>query len=221
MAKKNFITYQRFLSLYEAKDFMQLLDDHNILYEIEDGALAVDITFTGKPGPSEVRVKIQQSDFNRVNALTENLAKDLISEYSRDHYLFAFSDEELKEVVGKQDEWSKEDFLLAQSILKERGKVVSPAEIEAMRKERILALRKTETASTLWIVVGFLSAVIGGLPGLLLGLVWWTMKKTDPEGEQYYVYDQKTRNIGKIMFFFSLLVVTILALSQLLPIVWF
>jgi hypothetical protein len=46
---------------------------------------------------------------------------------------------------------------------------------------------------------GYISAFLGGVIGIAIGLNLWTMKKTLPNGERVYVYNENDRNHGKIM----------------------
>jgi hypothetical protein len=66
-------------------------------------------------------VKISAGDFIRVNEILKSEEAQSVEAATNDHYLYAFTNEELTDLVAKRDEWSEFDNLLAVKILKERG----------------------------------------------------------------------------------------------------
>ena len=201
---RNFITFQKFTSKEAASDLIQLLQDNNIEYEIVDNSFSVDLTFGGDR-QSEKEIKLQQSDFLKVNQLLDKNAEDNIKNIDRDHYLFEFNNEELTEIIQKPDEWSKEDYLIAKNILKTKGINLSEDKLEELKQERINELSKPESGDTLWTILGYLFSLLGGFLGVFIGWHLMTFKKTLPNGQKVYNYTDRARFHGQIIFILGLL----------------
>jgi len=204
MSTEQFLTYQRFMNEQDARDLADLLKDNGVEFQWEDGTASFDPSFANNAVHKEFRVKLKPVDFQRADDLLLEQSSALLNEIEQDYYLFQFSDEELFEVLEKRDAWSKFDYLLAQKLLKERGKSFSIAELEAMRNRRIEELAKPDTGQTLWVAVGYVSVLFGGLFGVFLGWHLYSHKKTLPDGTRAYGYTEKDRKQGRIIFFLGL-----------------
>ena len=197
MTTEQFLTYQRFNDRHDATELAGLLDQHQVAYQLEDHSPGFDATFANTGLGKEYRVKLRQADFARADALQLEIANKLIAGVDKDHYLFGFSDEELTEVVLKRDEWSKFDFLLAQKILKDRGREINPDAIAALSRQRLAELAKPEESRTRWIIVGYVLAVLGGLLGVFVGIHLLTHKRTLPNGDRVVAYSAADRQHGR------------------------
>ncbi len=202
---EEYITYQKFFDKEEIDDFAKLLVDNNILYKIENNSLDFDPSFANSNQNNEYRLKLKKSDFVKVDTIQIESLQKLIDGIDSDHYLFSFTDDELIEVVVKSDEWSKIDFLLAQKILKERGKEINESLINALKTQRITNLSKQEESQKSWIVGGYLFALFGGFFGLFIGWHLFTHKKTLPNGDRIYAYVSEDRKHGKIILIIGII----------------
>src|SRR5690554_4395036 len=213
MTDDKFITFQKFNSAEDAKELISTLKDNGLNVQIEDASPSVDLTFSGNTLQNEIRVKVKQIDFETANQILEKKAKQLIDKFPDDHYLYEFTDDELIEIIEKPDEWSKEDYLLSQKILKDKGLEINKDKVEELRQKRIDDLRKPEKVHTGWIIFGFISTLFGGLLGIFIGWFYLTFKKTDPTGQRFYAYDQKTRIRGQQIFWLGLISLIIWIIS--------
>lgn len=200
MTEEPYVTFQKFSEIDEAEELAALLLENAVEVQIEKAAPGVDVTFSGNTSQNETLIKIRQSDFEKANEILEKQAELLVDQFPDTHYLFEFTDDELMEILEKPDEWSKEDHLLSQKILNQRGREISKEKVEELWQKRIDDIRKPEKGKTAWLVFGYISAILGGLLGMLIGWVHWTLKKTDPTGQQIFAYDEKTRKTGKQIF---------------------
>ena len=204
MTEDKFITFHKFNLLEDAQELISTLKKNDIKVQIEDTSPPVDITFSGNTLQNEIRIKVKQSDVGIANQILEKQAEQLVDKFPNDYYLYDFTDNELIEIIEKSDEWSKEDYMLSQKILKDRGHEISKEKIEEIIQKRIEDLRKPEKGHVGWLIFGLISAILGGLLGIFIGWFHWDFKKTDPTGQQFYAYDQQTRKTGQIIFWIGL-----------------
>lgn len=193
---EDFITFQRFNDQYSAKQFDKLLSDQNIKYVLEDNSLSFDPTFANNNFGTEYCIKIQNEDFEKVNAILEAKSDIEINEIDKDYYLLSFSDEELIDVISKSDEWNKFDVSLAKKLLRDRGQEITPLKIEEIKKQRITELAKPEKSQSGYIILGYITALLGGLLGVFVGWHLLTYKKVLPDGNRVYVYSENDRKQG-------------------------
>lgn len=203
--EENFATYRKFIFKDDALDLIEILKEHKIDYILSDNSSRLDSTFGNDDNTKQFALKIERANFKKVEELEENLISKSLDNVNRDYYLFEFSDEELIEIVLKSEEWNKFDYLLAQKILKERGKEVNLDLIKAINKRRIDDL-KTEEASPKWLIyIGYLFSVLGGFIGIFIGLYLMNYKKTLPNGETIYGFGTEDRKSGKNVFICSIM----------------
>jgi len=191
-----FEVFRKYSSLDEASGLIELLKKNDIPYQLEDYSNQADISFIGQNLELKVIVKTRISDFPIIESLLDNEIKITLEQVDKEHYLFDFTDEELTEIIVKPDEWSNYDYKVAELILNERGASVSPKFIENIKKQRYNKLNEKESYSTMWIILGYISAFFGGFLGFAIGLSLWFMKKKLPNGEKVSFYNDKTRHHG-------------------------
>lgn len=137
-----FLNYRQFSEKERADALAEILKENNIAFEIVSDRQSLDSLYGDKLFKNEYFVKIQKEDFERADVLLLNLAKGLLIDVEKDHYLFQFTNEELHEITDKPDEWSEFDFLLAMKILSDRGIPVNHAKIIESKQDRVETLSK-------------------------------------------------------------------------------
>lgn len=159
-------------------------------------------------------LNLRPSDFTKAEALFDQMAQKDIEAIPEDYHLYEFSDEELMEIVDHPDDWSKLDYHLALSILKDRGKEVSTDYIESKKVESLVAQKSSQKVPLITILSGyilFLPAILSVFfdrPLLLIGMAWpivlgiflWTSKKTLKDGNRFFFYDKESRRHGMLLF---------------------
>lgn len=202
-----FITFRKFNVESQAIELGNLLDNHKIEYEFEDGSPTLDASFGNTELSKEFIIKLKKADFVRADNILLEESVDDVDSIDKDYYLFGFSDLELTDVVVKKDEWNAFDFLLAQKLLKERGHEITDDEVEALRKQRLIDLSKPEQNQTGWIIAGYIFALLGGVLGMFIGWFLLTHKKTLPNGERVHNYSKANREQGRIIIALSIVVI--------------
>jgi len=205
------LTFQRFNDIGVANEFAEKLKQLGIQFSLENESAPFDISFANNPLEDDIRIKLLPQDFITANAALDEYYKSLVDNVDTDHYLLQFTNDELMDVIEKPDEWNRFDYQLSLKLLKERGIEVNPAVIQSRQKEHIAELSKSEKIPWLWVCLGYVTAFLGGLFGVCVGLLLIYAKKTLPNGQTTYIYTENQRSHGKI----------ILALSITCTILWF
>ncbi|MCB0698133.1 MAG: hypothetical protein KDC07_12260, partial [Chitinophagaceae bacterium] len=81
---------------------------------------------------------------------------------------------------------------------------VTPGQLEQLKEQRLEELSKPDTSTPSLIRFRYLFA-LAGVPGIILGLVIYTHKKTLPNGENVYVYSYDSRKKALVVIAISTL----------------
>ncbi|MBC7865030.1 MAG: hypothetical protein IAF38_18795 [Bacteroidia bacterium] len=226
--EEEYATFKKFQDTEDVLELIELLDFNSVPYKLEDHRTVEAEAFLGVQPGNKIELKIRSKDFVYVNSILEAEAEKEIANVEKDHYLFSFTIEELQEIVLKEDEWSKFDFLLAKKILAQKGKIISDKKIEESRNERLKELSKKEVKPLSLIITGYLISFAGciiallirrRIPGLIgnvlffglatmgpvMGYLIATGKKVLPDGKKIFVYKPEDRKHGWIIFSVGLL----------------
>lgn len=165
---EQFLVFQKFTHQSEAEEIIELLRAENIPYELEGTRAPFDPTFAFTSYEPELERKIQQGDFEKANAVLNRHYQQLTGQVPADYYLYNFSDQELRDVIYKRDEWGHFDYVFARQLLATRGSAVSSSVEEESASQRLAELKKPSRLGIYWIVVGYILAVVGSLRCLFL-----------------------------------------------------
>ena len=196
-------TFRRFNNLQDLRNFTELLDKYQIKYSLDDNSSTFDVSFANNEVDKDFRLKLAPNDFEKVNSLLIEIYEKELDSIDSGYYLFNFTNEELLEIIIKSDEWSILDYVLAQKLLKERGKEISPELLNILKKQRIDELKKPQKNTKAWISSGYLFALLGGFIGFWIGFMLYSNKKTLPNGNKVYVFNENDRKHGKIIMIIS------------------
>lgn len=208
--KEEFLIFHKFNTESQAEDFGSLLNVNRIEFLIENISINFDPILSNNEFGKEYCVKIKKDDFEKANDILREKAKTEINEVQDDYYLLSFTDEELIDVIEKSDEWNRFDVQLAQKLLKERGNEITTEQINELKKQRIIELSKPEEGQNVYIIIGYVCALLGGLLGIFIGWHLLTYKKTLPNGNRIYAYSDNDRKQGN----------RILILSGIFIVIW-
>jgi len=218
--EKEYRVYKKFFSVEEAEPLLELLKQKGIDYQTSSFNSNIGSTFASTNDPNTLEVMLLPDQFEVVDAILEKEAAQAVETLPADHYMRSFTDDELMEVLEKPDEWTKEDYLIAQQLLRQHGKMISQTMLDDLWNKRMELLSTPEKGSSFWNIVGYLSAFCGGFLGILMGWYMMSSKKTLPTGKSVFVYDSPTRISGRQMFYIgiaSLLVCLVYIFVHFLP----
>ncbi|MFT5861189.1 MAG: hypothetical protein ACI865_003310 [Flavobacteriaceae bacterium] len=207
MSKEKPITLRSFASLDDAQELVVLLKENDIYAEIaKDSGGNLDKSFEGETMLQGFEVVISPEDKTFVEKILREKAEQLMADIPTDYYLFQFSEDELIDVIVKNNEWSAFDVALSQKILSDRGIDLKSLNISEKREARIEELSEPEGGQTFWIILGYLFALLGGFFGLLIGYFLWKTMRKIPDGTKVHNYHETVRSHGKNIFFISLVI---------------
>jgi hypothetical protein len=193
------VTYKKYNDQQQAESLAELLHEKGIAYEITEDRDNLASFYGDNQFRRDFYVKIRKEDFEKADSILLAIGARELETVDKDHYLFGFTDEELFDILRKADEWNELDFLLAKKILKERGKEINDDTVALLKKERINELSKPEQGHRIWLYIGYISAIFGGLLGIFIGWHLMTFKKTLPNGQRVYGFNASDRIHGSII----------------------
>jgi hypothetical protein len=197
MTTMDFVTYKKYYEQEKADALALLLADNRIEYRVDEERESLDSLYGDKHFDKEFSVKLRAEDFARADLLLKEISVKEVENVERDHYLFSFTDEELFDILSKPDEWNEFDYELARKILTKRGKEVSAATLDLLKKQRLKALMQYEESPKLTIIAGYLFAILGGAIGVFIGWYLLTYKKVLPNGQRMYGFAKADRDDGR------------------------
>jgi hypothetical protein len=209
-ASTDFRDFQTFASAEAAQPLLAMLARQGFVVRTaaDNGQVAFDPSFANNQLTSEFIVKLRLADFERASQLLADMNQDAINQADPSHYLFTFTDEELFDLLVKPDEWSGFDVALADQLLRQRGRDVSPDTLRLLRQHRAAELARPDKDHKSWILAGYLSALLGGFFGLLIGYQLYFHRKLLPDGRRVYAYSATDRVHGlRILVLASIMLV--------------
>lgn len=138
---EKFIEYKRFLDIEGAYELGALLDEKGILYQIDEGD--VRFSLNSNPFDNETVFKIMESDFEKVDSLLNETAKQEAIESSDEYYLYSFADKDIVDIIANQDGWSRADVHIAMQIAKQRNLDLSAESIKKAKPNEPESTHKT------------------------------------------------------------------------------
>jgi hypothetical protein len=207
--ESQFVTFQKFNDKGQAMELGSLLDKNKIEYILEDNSPRLDASFGGGELSKEYAIKLRKEDFEPVNHLLIEASVNDLDSIDKNYYLFSFTNEELRDVIVKKDEWNAFDFLLAQKLLSDRGKAISEEELSTLQDQRLGELAQPEKPQSATIIAGYIFALLGGIVGIIIGWYLSTNKKTLPNGDSVYIYSESDRRHGRIIIALGIAVLII------------
>jgi hypothetical protein len=211
-----FIVFQQFNDIALANGIAEVLQRQGIETVIEGVPALVDPTIVGVSNTQAISIKLRSGDFSKAHQALADFYKKQLDQVDKDYYLLQFTNEELMEIIAKPDEWGAFDYQLAKKLLKDRGHEVQPAAAGNLARERINALAQPDNIHPAWIYIGYITAVLGGLGGIIIGITLLYSKKTLPDGQRIFAYNDNVRAHAKIITIISFTVLTIAFVFRLL-----
>jgi len=177
------IAYQTFASAAEADEVAAQLINAGIPAEVAKKAQPLDVVIAGDDYSDGYIIRIPPACFEQANDLL--YVKELdVSTIDAAHPLCALTNDELKEVIARPDEWGMDNYSIAMALLKSRGMIMSDKLLAEIKQDRIEELSVRRPASGWLLLTGYLSALA-------------------PLARNYmYGHDRISPSVGYIIWFF-------------------
>jgi hypothetical protein len=211
-----FLTFKVFSDKETAQDFAEVLKQNDIPYFIEEDALVFDPSYANNEFNKDYRLKLSHQDFERADKVLQDYYNSQLDKVDKDYYLFDFTDEELQEIITKPDEWGHFDYQLARKLLADRGKEFNPQKTQELRDKRINELSTPDTVKRSSIIWGYVLCFFFFPLGLFMGWNWGYSKKTLPNGQRVYMYDQYGQKHGRRIFAMGIILLVLSILFKII-----
>lgn len=197
------IVFRKYSTRSEADVVLSLLLANGIKSSLADATYELEGTIAGTDVHPKFELRLEEKDFEAADNILEQACEARIEDLDEEYYLLHYSNEELLNVIIHSFEWSEHDVALSKKILQFRNVHIDELYLKEQRELELAELAKPESGQPGWIMVGYVSAILGGFFGLLIGYFLWKPKKNLPNGKQVFVYDEIVRAHGKRIFIFS------------------
>lgn len=211
---QEFLTFQKFNDPSLAEQIATHLKQAGIELIIANEKPSFDPSFTHNEMEFDYVIKIRPDEFDNANKVLDEFYSNNLTEVDKEYYLFEFSDEQLKEILSKPDEWGKYDYHLAKKILKDRNIDISDQKLSELKKERLSVLSKPENSGRTLLICGFISAILFPIAGTIIGAIILSSKKTLPNGNRVWVYTPTNRKNALIMLIISVVMFLFISLNN-------
>ena len=191
-----FLTHSKFHSQEEANEFISLLQNANIDFEMEREKNVLDKIYIGESLDPMFAVKIAENNFAEANSLLLANAQSQLNNINPDYYLFNFSNQELIDVVNSKNDWNIFDQALASKILSDR-KIEIPTDAKQTIVNNVYTPIEIDAV---WLILEYLLSIVVPFAGAIIGLATIFAYKTLGDGRKVKIYNETTRTHGKIIF---------------------
>jgi len=126
------------------------------------------------------------------------------------------TDKELTEIFINANDYNPDFVRLAEEELNSRKvNLYGAKQIKAsVREVETVEFKNGKPGSPLYIFFCFILCLLGGLLGIYAGYIYSQSKTQNSAGEKFYVYDEQTRHLGKIMMWLGIGVALFLSLQR-------
>lgn len=106
--------------------------------------------------------------------------------------------DELLQIYSDADQYQDDYIKLIEVELEKRAVDFTKQKLLNQHKESFMLQQaeKGKAGDLIFISLGYISALFGGLPGIIAGYVYSQSKNKEWGDGSYYYYDLKTRNLG-------------------------
>ena len=194
---EQFETFLNFNDEDLARFVADKLNDKNVEVILERSKPLLDPSLVDTSINPSIHIKLKRKDFHKGNQVLEDYYKTQVNNVDPGYYLLSFTDDELKDVISKPDEWGHFDYQLAQKLLKERGHGIEDGILAKLKEDRLSDLARPEKAGGLLLLFGYFFVPFGVVIGFFIGHHLFYNKKPLPTGQLVFTYREVDRRHGK------------------------
>jgi len=191
-----FETFLNFNDEDLARFVAEKLKDNNVEFIVEKSKPLLDASLVDTSIDRNIHIKLKPQDFQKGNQVLDDYYKTQLNNIDPEYYLLSFSDDELKDVISKPDEWGHLDYQLAQKLLKERGHDIEESMLIKLREDRIKDLAQPEKASRLLLFFGYCFIPFGLIIGFFIGRHLFHSKKPYQMDNSFFPIGRRTESMA-------------------------
>ena len=224
------LTFEKYTDREEAFKAAAILNMNGIDAEIEDPPPLLDHNIIGQQ-ITYILLKLNGKDFDKAR---EILLRETVvnpEEVDENYMLLSFTDEELLDVVAKQDEWGIYNYKLALTLLERRGVNITEVERNKQKENYITQASARKQADKWLLIAGYaasITSLIGpllwgwlylsisytiyflpGILGIIFGITILNSKKTLPDGTQVISYNENSRRHARYMLIIGIIALVV------------
>jgi hypothetical protein len=193
-------TLRKFIHNDEARTLRNLLTESGIKSRTIFSDAKLGSIIQGDFNSHKYELMALHEDLEAAQVVLKEQAQSMLAEIDPSHYLFSFSNDELRDVLVKDSEWNELDVVLAESLLEQRGAPADKKIIEQGQKNHINELAQPESGQIGWIIAGYILVLGGTFVGVVIGYFIWKAKNKLPDGSKVPAYTRQIRLHAKIIF---------------------
>jgi hypothetical protein len=195
----NLQTFRQYNSAEEAAAIVARLEAAGIQGLLSDNQPAFDASFAYNTTQRLYTLSLSPSDAQRAESLLTQWAEAEAEQVDSDHYLLTFTVDELYDVLRHPAEWDLLDVKIATRLLRERGHKVTEKDLRDLEAQEAAKMAAPDPVERIWMINGYLFALMGGPFGILIGYVIRNGQKSLPDGRKVWLHSEKDRRHGKNM----------------------
>ena len=195
----NIVTFNTFS---EARDAAEVLNENGIGFRFNEVIMGPGQAFPSAIGDDSIDIAVKKEDVDRACQLLS--IKDAYDDNNEISSIAGFSTEELIDVASSSGEWGSVLVDEARQILRARG-YYNFDRLNEIKRKKVERLHMGKQASRLWVSIGFISALLAGPIGIIMGYSFLTIREKDLNGDYYYIYDSDTRKAGLLMMIIGII----------------
>jgi hypothetical protein len=189
--------FDKFFNKEDALNYYTIFTDNGLHPELEKPSEFFDAIIGHARSNEFYLLRLASNEFPAAKTILEKEIK--LRGIPGDHCLREFNNNELKNILLDDGDWSREDITVAKILLEERSVSLNETEIQNAKAVQKKNIQDQQKLSLPILVLFYLIAPLGALFPIVSGLIIYTMKDYDRDGEKNYVYAEDQRQHGLIL----------------------
>ncbi|QEC65866.1 hypothetical protein FRZ67_00570 [Panacibacter ginsenosidivorans] len=186
--------FEKFFNKEDAFNYYSIFTDNNLHPELEHPSEFFDAIIGHARSNEYYLLRLASEEFPAAKTILEKEVR--LRGIPADHYLREFENNELKNILLDESDWSREDIAVAKILLDERSVSINDFEIQNAKTAQKKNIQAQQKISLPLLTLLYIVAPLGSLIPVVAGLIIYNMKDYDRDGEKNYVYSEDQRQHG-------------------------
>ena len=186
--------FDKFFNKEDALDYYNIFTHNGLHPDLEDPSEFFDAIIGHARSNDYYLLRLAPEEFPAAKTILEKEIR--LRGIPDDHYLREFKDNELKNILLDESDWSREDITVAKILLAERSVSINETEIQNAKAVQKKNIQEQQKISLPLLTLLYIVAPLGSLIPVVAGLIIYNMKDYNRDGEKNYVYSESQRQHG-------------------------